>query len=155
MVREKNIKAVAIMFLLVMLPNVSQAEKQTGGAIIGGIIGAVTGSQIGSGHGKTAAIAVGTLLGANIGSEVGKSLDRADKFAIKRTTSRTLETNKDYEKSTWDNPNNNHHGSVVPTNTYYNNGIPCRKFKTTIVIDGNIEKATGTACRKNGEWQIQ
>jgi hypothetical protein len=35
------------------------------------------------------------------------------------------------------------------------NGLPCRTFRTTVVIDGRAETATGTACQgPDGSWQI-
>lgn len=130
--------------------------KETGGAILGAAGGGVLGSQFGSGSGQIAATIAGTLIGAWIGSEVGRSLDRADRLAAERTTVSALEYNPDGQRSTWRNPNNNTSGYTEPIRTYQTtSGVDCRDYKTTVVIDGRSETATGTACRQSdGTWRI-
>lgn len=46
------------------------AERQYGGAVIGGLAGALIGNQVGKGHGREAATAVGAVVGALTGDNL-------------------------------------------------------------------------------------
>lgn len=131
-------------------------EKETMGTLAGAGLGALLGSQIGGGKGAMAAIAVGTLAGAWAGSEIGKSLDKADKAYAQRTAQDALEYNKTGQTATWRNPDSGHSGTVTPVNTYRSaEGEDCRKFETSIYVDGKQEQGTGIACRQpDGTWKI-
>lgn len=131
-------------------------EKETLGTLAGAAIGGLLGSKIGGGKGAMAAIAAGTLAGAWAGSEIGKSLDKADKQYAQRTTQDALEYNKVQQTSTWRNPDSGNSGTVTPVNTYRTSeGADCREFETSIYVDGEQAKGTGTACRQSdGTWKI-
>lgn len=132
--------------------------KQTGGAILGAVAGGLIGAQIGDdgSTGQLVATAAGVALGAWAGSEIGKSLDDQDRLEAERSAQRALESNSDGEASTWANPNSGHSGSTTPTRTYQaSSGNDCREYTTSVVIDGQTETATGTACRQpDGTWKI-
>ena len=71
--------------------------------------------------------------------------------------SRTLENTPTNETVAWRNPDTNASYWVTPTATYTaQDGTPCRQYVTDAVIDGQPQKATGTACRQpDGSWRIQ
>lgn len=47
-----------------------QAQRGSGGSVVGGIAGALLGSQVGGGNGKVAAAAAGAIAGAMVGDRV-------------------------------------------------------------------------------------
>jgi surface antigen len=60
------------------------------------------------------------------------------------------------EKIIWNNPNNNHSGSIIPVRDGYSeSGRYCREFYQTVSIGGRTEDAYGIACRQaDGTWRI-
>ncbi len=130
-------------------------QKQTVGTLAGAAGGAVIGSQIGGGTGKLAAVAVGTLLGGIIGSEIGRQLDERDRMLHQQAYEQARSAPIG-ETITWDNPNNNHSGSVTPVREgTSSSGAYCREFQQTIYVGGQAEEAYGTACRQpDGSWKI-
>tara|TARA_Y100001934_G_scaffold266650_1_gene346366 strand:- start:1420 stop:1872 length:453 start_codon:yes stop_codon:yes gene_type:complete len=133
------------------------ASKQNTGALIGAAGGALLGSQFGKGKGKLIAVGLGTLLGAAIGGDIGRSMDEVDRLKMQQTAGIAFEKAPDNQSVAWENPNNGHKGSTVPTKTYYTNaGTPCREFQNTVIIGGNRETAYGIACRQSdGSWKIK
>lgn len=151
-------KRLAILSLLALLVLVGCAESKhtVGGAALGGIAGGVIGSQIGKGTGRTAAIIGGTLAGAALGGYVGSYLDRMDKMD-RQNLNHTLETTPTKETTQWRNPDTNTAYAVTPTETYQqrDTGRYCREYTTEVMIGGEMEKAYGTACRReDGVWEI-
>lgn len=132
-------------------------EGETIGSVAGGALGAVLGSQFGGGKGQLAAVAIGAIAGAWAGSELGKKLDEEDKVYAQRTAQDAMEYNKAGQTSTWRNPDSGNSGTVTPVQTYENSaGKDCREFETSIFVEGEQEKGTGTACRQpDGTWQIE
>jgi surface antigen len=126
-------------------------SNQTGGAITGGVLGGLLGSQVGHGDARVAAIMGGTLLGSYMGSRVGASMDETDRLRL----ASTLESTPTNQSSTWVNPDNKQHYTVVPVETYHNEGRVCRRFRSVVVIDGERTTAMGRACRDGrGAWQM-
>ena len=134
-----------------------QIGKKEIGSIAGAAAGAWAGSNVGKGSGRTAAIAAGTLLGAFVGSEIGDSLDKADLAYNRKASQEALEYGKTGTTVSWENPDNNHSGSITPVKTYRTDtGNYCREYSQTISVGGKSEKAYGTACRQpDGTWEIQ
>ncbi|MGB0747731.1 MAG: RT0821/Lpp0805 family surface protein [Magnetospiraceae bacterium] len=125
------------------------------GTIVGAGVGAAVGSRFGEGTGKTLAIVLGTAAGAMLGNEIGRRLDERDRQMAYNTTQNTLETRRTGTTGSWNNPDSGHRGTVTPVRTYTNSGQPCREYTTTVVIDGRVEEARGTACRDSrGVWRI-
>lgn len=126
--------------------------KREGGAVVGGVLGGVLGSNVGGGTGRTAAIIAGTILGAYVGSEMGRYMDESDE----RKAREALEYNRDYQRSSWHNPNTGADVSTMPSRTYTAaSGENCREYQTTVTVSGRQEKAYGTACRQpDGSWKI-
>ena len=133
--------------------------KQTAGTYIGAASGAIIGSQIGGGTGQFAAIALGTLIGSQLGAHIGSSMDEKDKQLASNTVVSALETKPDNIKSTWRNPNNQHHGDVVVVRTVEKANKVCRDYAQTVYIDGKQETVRGRACRNiadtRGAWFVE
>ena len=131
-------------------------QKQSLGTLLGAVGGAVAGAQVGKGRGRLAAVAAGALLGSLLGGNIGKSLDNADRIAMQQTTQRTLESSPSGNTVSWKNPDSGHSGTVTPQPSYKNaRGRYCREYQQTITVNGETEKAYGTACRQpDGSWKI-
>lgn len=131
-------------------------QKETFGAITGAVLGGFLGSKVGKGDGQLWATGAGAILGAIAGSSVGRSLDESDRMMMDRTSQASLEHTQTGSTSTWRNPDTGHSGSVTPTKTYQTaDGTYCREFEQYVTINGEEQKATGTACRQpDGSWRI-
>ena len=59
------------------------------------------------------------------------------------------------ETIAWNNPESGHSGSVTPTREgQTDSGDYCRQYKQSIVIDGQVETAYGTACKQGADWVL-
>lgn len=128
--------------------------RQTGGTLIGAAAGGLAGSQFGGGSGKLVGTALGVVLGGLLGSEVGRSMDEVDRIRAQQAHVEAFDSGQPIR---WENPNNDHYGSVTPirTGTNVQTGALCREFQSTVVIGGKEEQAYGTACRQaDGSWKI-
>lgn len=126
------------------------------GTLIGAGAGALLGSQVGSGNGQLLATAAGTLIGALLGQDVGQTLDRADQAYLEHTSQDALEYSRTDQTKPWVNPDSGNAGSITPTRTFQDDtGRYCREFTQTIIIDGDTQRAYGTACRQpDGTWKL-
>lgn len=123
--------------------------KQDIGTLAGAGAGAAVGAQVGGGTGQLAAVAIGTLIGGYIGGQIGKTMDDVDRMKMNRA----LETQPTGQAYAWENPDTGHNYQVTPTQTYQQDGSPCRDYTTEAVIDGKREVVHGTACRQpDGRW---
>jgi surface antigen len=136
----------------------TQTVQENPKAVLGTLIGAGAGAGIaalaGGGPGAIAGAAVG---GALIGGLIGNRLDARDKQLAAQAAQRAFESNSAGQSSEWQNPDSGHSGSITPTRTYQlANGQYCREYRQTIVVGGQQNQASGTACRQpDGTWQIQ
>ena len=74
--------------------------------------------------------------------------------AFMQQHSQALESNNLGQTSSWTDPDGSAH-SVTPTKTYYIDNSPCRDFRQTVEIDGQIEIMEGQACRqRDGTWKL-
>ncbi|MCI4666022.1 MAG: RT0821/Lpp0805 family surface protein [Neomegalonema sp.] len=130
-------------------------SKATIGTGVGALVGAAVGSTIGKGSGKTVAIIVGAGLGALIGSEIGRRMDEEDRRLAAAATHDALENYPSGRASSWSNPDSGFAGEITPQPAYVaDDGRTCRKYTTSIRIDGKEETAEGVACRtETGEWK--
>src|SRR3546814_4366030 len=83
------------------------------------------------------------------------SSDRAerDRQTAQATDQEALETNADGESSSWSNPDNKTSGSMTPVSSMQTAQGTCRKYEKSVMVDGKLEQATGTACRNSdGTW---
>lgn len=83
-------------------------------------------------------------------------LVEVEQQAMNTTFQYALEYNKTNEAANWMNPDTARSGIVIPVRTFANReGRPCRKFTTSITLDGRQQHGYGTACRQvNGTWYI-
>jgi surface antigen len=127
-------------------------DKQTGGGILGAVGGALAGAQFGKGKGQLATTAVGTLLGAFIGSQVGQSLDGADANYAQESANYAFNTGN---AAQWRNPQTGVSGNVMPIRSFEADNGFCREFQQTVTINGQAQRAFGTACKQpDGSWKI-
>lgn len=140
---------VALVGIIFLFGCANGGPKQTAGTYIGAATGALVGSQFGKGSGRLVGVALGTFLGGMLGSEIGNRMDAKDKELAESTVNNSLENAPDNRVSTWKNPNNNHAGKFVVTNTeeYRDQNKVCRDYVHTVIIDGKQEQVSGRACR--------
>lgn len=130
--------------------------KQTVGTAGGAVLGGMAGSNIGSGKGRLWATGAGALIGAFVGSSIGKSLDSADMKYHENAVQQAYHAPLN-QTVNWSNPQSGHSGSVTPVKegVHSTNGLPCRQYRQTIVVDGQAETAYGTACQNpDGTWSL-
>lgn len=135
----------------------SYSQRQTTGAMAGAALGGLLGAQFGGKRGsdRLATTAAGVFIGTLIGSEIGRSMDEVDRMRANEANTRA-QTAPLGEKVIWNNPQNNHTGSVTPTREgHTESGNYCREFYQTVSIGGKTEDAYGVACRQpDGTWRI-
>ncbi|MDD9912284.1 MAG: RT0821/Lpp0805 family surface protein [Alphaproteobacteria bacterium] len=130
-------------------------SNETVGAVMGGTIGGILGGQIGEGSGKTTAAVVGALLGAWAGSRIAAGMTPQDRqhYSTASTKAENVPVGQTVE---WYNPQSGNSGTITPTREGPTNyGEYCREFQQTVTIDGETQRAYGTACRQpDGSWKI-
>ena len=152
--RRDTILGLALLLLLAgcqgQQMGISTGVGGIGGATAGGLLGAALG-------GGSTGIASGVLLGGLLGAGVGQALDQRSQQMQSQTVARALETAPVGTPSTWTNPDNSTQGSITPTRTFQNqSGAYCREFQQSIVVGGQTQQATNTACRQpDGSWRTQ
>lgn len=109
----------------------------------GGILGAVICNELFDGHGSkdgwTAACGIAGYFASK---------------AFVQQHNQALERNKIGQTTHWEDPDGSAH-SVTPTRTYYDRDMPCREFRQTVEIEGQMEILEGKACRQNdGSWKL-
>jgi len=130
--------------------------KQTVGGLTGAALGGLLGAQFGGhGSGRLATTAVGVLVGGLIGSEIGRSMDEVDRMKANEAINQA-KTVPLGDTITWNNPNNDHQGSITPTRDgTAQNGDYCREFYQTVTIGGKTQDGYGVACRQpDGTWRV-
>ncbi len=134
----------------------SSCTSENVGQVIGGAAGGYLGSQFGSGEGQKWATIGGTLIGAWAGGHIAKSMSEQDRAYHGRAAEEAYDAPIG-EEVVWDNPETGNSGSVTPVRegTHSITDEYCREFQQTIIIDGETQRAYGTACRQpDGSWRI-
>ena len=146
---SKLLVGVVLGFQLIGCANMG--SNQQVGSVTGGIVGGLLGSNIGGGHGRTAAIIGGSIIGSMIGGNVGESMDQANRIKV----AHALETTRLNHSRSWVDAHTGYRYTVVPIKTYHAHGRLCRHYKTSILVNGNLETAKGKACKdEHGDWVI-
>ncbi|MFN5589021.1 MAG: RT0821/Lpp0805 family surface protein [Holosporales bacterium] len=98
----------------------------------------------------------GTMLGAFAGTSMGNGLDKADVLYAQRNAQFAFETQASGQVSSWRNPDSGNSGTLTPSRSFKGSeGRTCREFQQTVKVEGNQEKAFGSACReKDGSWRV-
>jgi surface antigen len=130
------------------------------GAALGGGFGAYgggyLGSQVGTGAVQTVSTIAGASVGALFGSAIGRKLAQGDLNLMGQATQATLESSPSGSATAWRNPDSGNAGSIVASPAFERDSRPCRAFQQTLAIDGGVEQAAGTACRRpDGTWDVQ
>ena len=135
--------------------NGGPGPNETGGTLVGAAAGGLIGSQFGSGSGKLAMTGIGVLVGGLLGNAVGKQMDANDRQRAMQAQQAAYSAPVG-QKIVWNNPDNGHSGSIVPTREGTDAaGDYCREFQTTVTIGGEPQQAYGRACRQaDGSWKV-
>jgi surface antigen len=133
----------------------TQQENEQMGTVVGGVVGGLLGSQFGEGGGKIAASIGGALVGSWVGKNVARGMTAQDRTQYDQAAERAR-TAPIGETIVWNNATSGNSGTITPTREGQTNvGEYCREFQQTITIDGQTERAYGTACRQpDGSWRI-
>ena len=92
------------------------------------------------------------LKGSIIGQRLGPNLDDVSKRAGLQAEYQALERGKPGESIPWTG-SNGVSGFVTPQQTYQVGSQTCRRYEQTISLNGQLQKASGTACREaDGAW---
>lgn len=145
-------KMICIVVGALALIGCADMSHEDRGVLTGAVIGGLVGSQFGGGAGQVMATGAGAMIGAYLGGQIGQTMDRQDQMYFNRA----LETTKTGEVEAWKNPDSGNRYRVEPVKTYYRDGNPCRRFKTTAIIDGRAQSVYGHACRDaRGRWHMR
>jgi surface antigen len=159
MSRTRSIVAAMAMLGLAGCQQLGVAPGDVGAAVgagVGGYLGGYLGSQVGTGPGRDVATIAGAAAGAIFGAAIGRKLTESDLTLMGEATQQTLESSPSGSATAWRNPDSGNAGSVVAEPAYQADGQPCRPFRQTVVIEGEVEAANGIACRKDdGSWEIR
>lgn len=110
--------------------------------------GAVAGGVLGGAVGGTTGLVLGATAGGLLGYGVGRSIEIEDQ----RRIAYALEANR---AATWRNPHTGYEYDLQPTDSYVQDGRPCRQFRLMAEMDGSPQEVMGTACRQpDGNWQV-
>lgn len=128
--------------------------NQNLGTVSGTVIGGVIGNQFGAGTGRTAATVLGALAGGIIGRQIGTGLDQRNQQYAVNAEYNALENGSPGKPVQWQG-DNGVYGEVVPQQTYQVGSQNCRRYTHTVYIDGQPQRAQGTACRNpDGSWSL-
>ena len=140
------------MGLAMSLVGCGENPNTNGGTVIGAVAGGLLGSQFGRGQGQVAAAIAGAVVGGYIGNRIGSYMDRQDKLNYQQAVVSTPVG----QEATWTNHKTHATYTVRPVKQYHADGHICRRYRTTVMIDGRQRQAYGRACKDaNGHWRIQ
>ena len=131
-------------------------DNEVAGTLLGAAIGMGLGALAGD-DARPATMMMGAMVGGVAGNQIGKKLDDADRMRMREARYAALERGRSYDTEGWYNPDTGVRGSVTPQPAYQaQSGGYCREYIETVTINGEEQKAYGTACRQpDGSWQIQ
>jgi surface antigen len=159
----RAVKIVAVSLLLLFAAtgivgcsgdSLDDSPKQTTGGIIGAGAGGLLGYAI---FGGPIGIIAGVVIGGLAGGAIGARLDEDDKEMARNAAHSAFEANRTGQPNGWENPDTGASGTITPTKTYQTaEGQYCREYTQEIIVGGEKQEATGTACRlDDGSWQIE
>lgn len=133
----------------------NQKDNETLGAAIGGVLGGIAGSQIGGGHARAFTGLGGALFGSWVGTHVARSLNMKDK-ELYHEAEEEAHNAPVGEEIVWNNEETGTSGTITPVREgRASGGEYCREYQQTVTIDGQTERAYGTACQMpDGSWKI-
>lgn len=150
---ELNLKKISLaMAAIISLTACNQQmSNKEQGAITGGLLGGLLGTQIGKGSGRTAGFIGGTIIGAMIGSNVGERIDEANRKELSKALA-TLPVNRSHS---WIDARYGYQYSVTPIKSFHRGATLCRRYRVSVLINGQVRTAVGRACQHNtNDWHI-
>jgi surface antigen len=152
---KKYQKFLAIGLASISLIGCANMTREESGNMIGALLGGALAYELaGDSSNKEIWVATGLIGGALAGGHYAV-LTQKGQLMHQSAIHSNLETAQDNSTTSWNNPNNNEHGSVTVRNTNVSNGTPCREFTQTIYVGGKAVEGYGTACRMaDGSWKI-
>jgi surface antigen len=130
----------------------TQKENTTVGAVAGAVLGGIAGSTIGAGTGQLVAAGVGAIAGGLLGGAIGHNMESTDSEKMNNT----LNHNAVRKTSKWQNSNTSTKYTMTPMSQtmHYAGHNNCRKYHSTVMIDGRQQVIDGIACKQaDGNWQ--
>ena len=125
-------------------------SNQQVGSVTGGVIGGMIGSRL-SNSNKTATTIGGALIGSMVGAHIGRQAD----IEAQQEFSHALGTLPLKHTQSWRDQSTGYQYTITPTRTFHRGKRLCRRYKTSVLIDGKLTHAEGRACRDtNGVWHI-
>ncbi len=129
----------------------SPGNNTPGATLLGSGAGALLGSRFGRGGGRVAATMVGAVVGAYAGNRVGQQMDAQDRSNMQQAIVNTPVG----QEASWTNEQTHSTYRVRPIRSYHHKKGYCREYQTTVTVNGEVQKAYGTACRQpDGSWHI-
>lgn len=149
---KKLISCLLIVTTCTVLSGCGEHGNEIGGTLIGAGAGGLLGSRFGHGSGKVLAGLAGAAIGGFVGNRVGNYMDRQDQMYYRRAITQTPMG----DEATWHNRKTDATYTVRPVKQYRKDGRVCRRYRTTILINGKKEMAYGVACKDSqGRWRIE
>jgi len=107
----------------------------------------------GKGHGASADWVGGGLMTSELAEEVGGSLDQTDLSYYQQASQRALQSGAN---KSWHNQDTGHHGTIIPSEKFTEDGDTCRRYTQSIYVDGDRHESRAKACRnEEGMWEIE
>ena len=122
-----------------------------GKALVGAIGGTVAGAYVGARSGNPLTTAIGSVVGLILGHEVGAAFDKIDQMHGAMLMQCVLDRGANGQYMSWHNPNKPVSIAAKATSI----SATCREFVTEVTVKGKLSSMRGTACRKNGEWNVK
>ena len=152
MIVKKILSGCIISAIAIGLSGCEYWSKEDVGTATGAVGGAAVGGLLFGGDSQIPAMIVGGILGGALGNRIGHRMDQQDRARMSQAITRTP-TN---HTAAWTNPDTGITYQVTPIRTYKTTRHRyCREYQTTVIINGEAQKAYGTACRQpDGSWKI-
>ena len=123
-------------------------HNHAAGTVLGAIAGGLIGGAVS--HGNGGAVVGGVILGGLAGNALSRDIDCRDRDAYDRAYHDSFygDVGERYE---W---HGRDRGYVVTNREYRWRGRTCRDFTQVVWRRGREFSRNGTACYRNGEWEI-
>lgn len=131
-------------------------EKEAVATLVGTVGGGVIGAQFGTGTGQWVGAGLGGITGGLAGNAIGRYIDEFDNRRANQAFQRASQVPVG-EVVYWNNTRTGNWGCYKPLREGHSSvqGLYCREYETTAVIQGRKQRIYGTACRQpNGTWEL-
>ncbi len=124
-------------------------HSHAGGTVLGAILGGAIGSA--ASHGNAGAVVGGAIVGGLAGNAISRDIDCEDRDRAAHAYHDAFygDVGERYE---WEGRG---HGYIVTNREYRRHGHTCRDFTEVVYRHGHEYDRDGTACFRDGEWEIE